>query len=292
MVAQLFAIIAPILVCSALGYGWARIKAPFHSETLGSLVFLVGTPCLVFSTLTSIRLEAAVFGAMALSAATVLALAAACGALILRLSGLRMTTYLPSLMFPNSGNMGLPLALFAYGEQGLALAIAYFFLHALCQFTIGASLAAGSANIARMLRLPLIYAVAVALAYLVSGSPVPPWLSNTTEVLGALTIPLMLILLGHSLAKLGVADVKTSLALAVARLAIGLGVGITVAWLLGLEGPPRGVVILLSAMPAAVFNFVFAERFGREPQAVAGLVITSTSLSFVTLPLLLWFVLL
>jgi predicted permease len=101
----------------------------------------------------------------------------------------------------------------------------------------------------------------------------------------------MLILLGHSLAKLGVADVKTSLALAVARLAIGLGVGITVAWLLGLEGPPRGVVILLSAMPAAVFNFVFAERFGREPQAVAGLVIVSTALSFVTLPLLLWFVL-
>jgi predicted permease len=57
MIAQLFAIIAPILVCSAIGYGWARIKAPFHSETLGSLVFLVGTPCLVFSTLTSIRLD-------------------------------------------------------------------------------------------------------------------------------------------------------------------------------------------------------------------------------------------
>ncbi len=75
MIAQLFAIVAPILVCSAIGYGWARIKAPFHSETLGSLVFLVGTPCLVFSTLTSIRLEAAVFGTMALTAASVLALA-------------------------------------------------------------------------------------------------------------------------------------------------------------------------------------------------------------------------
>jgi predicted permease len=60
MIAQLFAIIAPILVCSAVGYGWARIKAPFHSQTLGSLVFLVGTPCLVFSTLTAIRLEPAV----------------------------------------------------------------------------------------------------------------------------------------------------------------------------------------------------------------------------------------
>jgi predicted permease len=291
MIAELFAIIAPILVCSAIGFAWARIKAPFHSETLGSLVFLVGTPCLVFSTLTSIRLEAAVFGAMALSAASALALSALLGALVLRLAGLPLNTYLSSLMHPNSGNMGLPLALFAFGEHGLALAIAYFFVHALSQFTIGASLAAGTAKIGRLLRLPIVYFIAMALAYLASGSPVPAWLANTTEVLGGLTIPLMLILLGYSLAELGVDDFKTSLALALARLAIGLGVGVFVAWLLGLEGPPRGVVILLSAMPSAVFNFVFAERFGRAPQAVAGLVIVSTTLSFATLPLLLWFVL-
>ena len=74
------------------------------------------------------------------------------------------------------------------------------------------------------------------------------------------------------------------------RLGLGFAVGLAVATAMGLEGTVRGVVIFESAMPVAVFNYLWAVRYNTAPEVVAGLVLASTALSFVTLPLLLLFV--
>jgi len=228
-----------------------------------------------------------------MAAASLIAFAgfALIGVVALRLARLPLRSFLPALVFPNAGNMGLPLCLFAFGEAGLALAIVFFVVSATLNFSLGASVAAGSFEIGRLLRMPLIYAVATSLVVLAAGIPVPSWAANGLELIGGLTIPLMLIALGVSLARLKTVALARSLALALVRLVGGLVVGLAVGWALDLSPVARGVLAVQSAMPVAVFNYLFAELYRREPVEVAGMIVVSTVISFVTLPLLLLLVL-
>jgi hypothetical protein len=284
---QLAAIIAPVLVCAGIGYLWARLRRPFETEFVTALVTTIGTPCLIASTLLRLSVDFAALGDMALAAITVFAIVGVGGAVGLRAVGLPLHSYLPALMFSNAGNMGLPLCLFAFGEPGLV----FFTVSAMLQFTVGVGLAAGTIAPARLARIPLLYAVAISLVLMATGTALPEWIANTIELLGGLTIPLMLIALGVSLARLRIASLKLSVAIALLRLLLGFAVGLGVAWVFGLEGMAAGVLVLQSAMPVAVFNYLFAQVYKRAPEEVAGAVVLSTFLSFASLPLLLFFVL-
>ncbi len=291
MFSQLFSIIAPVFICAGIGFVWARMGRPYDAELVTALAVSIGTPCLVFSTLAEVKLEPAAVGAMAGAAATGIAVCGLIGWGVVRAARLSPRSFVPSLMLPNTGNMGLPLSLLAFGEDGLALAIAVFTVMAVTQFTAGAAIASGSVRLADMARMPLLYAVAVALAFLLTGTKPPAWLANTTEILGGMTIPLMLVTLGISLARLSVASLRVSLAMSVLRLFLGFVVAVGLAALLGFEGTERGVLILQLSMPVAVFNYLFAQRYQTAPEEVAGMVVISTALSFLTLPALLWYVL-
>lgn len=287
----LIGIIAPVFICAAIGFGWARMKHAYHTEFVTNLVMNVGTPCLVFTTLSTVALDLATFGTMAGLAALTLVVAAVIGAAGLRAAGLSVRSYLTSIVVGNAGNMGLPLCLLAFGEPGLALAIGYFAVSALLHHTIGIGIVSGATSLGRLARIPVIYAVLAALPFMVWQAAPPAWLLNTTRILGGMVIPLMLITLGISLARLGVASFRRSLVLSLVRLGLGFAVGVTIAEAFSLEGTTRGVLILEASMPTAVFNYLFALRYGRAPDEVAGLVVVSTAISFATLPLLLWYVL-
>jgi len=120
---------------------------------------------------------------------------------------------------------------------------------------------------------------------------VPDWIANTASLIGGLTIPLMLLALGVSLARLRIASLKRSLALSLVRLLGGFALGYGIGWALGLSDAARGVLAIQSAMPVAVFNYLFAQLYRREPAEVAGMIVISTILSFATLPALLLLVL-
>jgi predicted permease len=132
--------------------------------------------------------------------------------------------------------------------------------------------------------------VALALLLQALGLELPRWAANTTRLLGDCAVPLMLLSLGVALASLRIAGLGRAMAMSALRLSLGFVVGLTVATVLGLEGTVRGVVILEAAMPVAVFNYLWAVRYDTAPEEVAGMVLGSTLLSFVTLPLLLAFV--
>jgi hypothetical protein len=161
----------------------------------------------------------------------------------------------------------------------------------LTQFTVGLGIASGSFSPRELLKNPLIYAVLAALAVMVAEYDLPIWLASTAEIYGQFAIPLMLIMLGVSLAKLRVTSIPRNLALSLVRLTMGLGVGLIVSHLFGLEGVVRGVFVLECSMPAAVFNYMLAMRYKNNPEEVAGLVVTSTLFTFAILPFLLAFVL-
>ena len=200
---------------------------------------------------------------------------------------LDLPSYLPSLIFPLTGSMGLPVSYYAFGEEGLALAIVYFTFGAIGTFTIGAAIAAGTLSFKKLAKAPVIYAVAVAVTLQLYGTPVPEWIFNTTNLLGGIVIPAQLVALGVSLLELKTGGIARSSFLGLFRLAMGVGVGFLIADAFGLEGAARAIVIIQSAMPVAVSSYLFAQQYKRKPEEVAGMVVVSTAASFVTLPLLL-----
>jgi predicted permease len=287
MLAELFSIVAPVFACAVLGWGWARLGRPYDTALMTSLIFTIGAPCLVFSRLVSLVVEPAALASMALAAALALTAFGAVAWGVLRALGLPRHTFWSPLVFPNAGNMGMGICWFAFGEEGLALAVAFFTVAALGQFSVGIWTWTGRVAPRDLASVPLVYASALGAGALATGLPIPVWVLRTTELLGDFTIPLMLMTLGASLARLDLASVPRTLSLAALRLGMGAAVGFALAAALGFEGAARGVLVLQCSMPAAVFNYLFAERYGRSPQEVASLVLLSTLAAFATIPLLL-----
>lgn len=291
MIGQLFEIVSPVLIAVAVGYGMARFGHKDEPEFVGQLITNVGAPCLVFSTLANIEIPVATVGILLAAALVGIILCAAISYPVLRLTGLSVRGYLPSLIHPNTGNMGLPLSLFAFGEEGLALGVAYYVVNSISQYIGTPCIATGGLSAGRLVRSPIVYAVAISLVFLLTDLTAPQWLNNATGLLAGMTIPLLLVTLGYSLARLRVENLKISLSLSVLRLAMGFAVGVAVSELLGLEGAARGVAILQASMPVAILNYLFAKQYDTEPEGVASTVVVSTLLSFVTLPPLLWYIL-
>jgi predicted permease len=284
-------IIAPLFVIAGIGFFGARSGRNFDTNLIGALVVNFGVPCLIFSSLTKLHVSPIAFAEIAGIFCIAVAAMAAFGALALKLMKLEVGTFLPSLTFGNNGNMALPLCLFAFGDTGLALGISIFVVAATTNFVLGDALVSGRVRLGEIAKTPHLYVVAAAMSFLLAGVNPPQWLANTTGLLGGISIPLMLMALGVSLSRLRIADLTRALVLSVIRLGFGFAIGVSLAWAFDLEGAARGVLILQCAMPSAVLNYILAARYGRSEEAVAGVVVASTAMSFATLPFLIWYIL-
>ncbi len=288
---ELFAVIAPILICAGAGYAWARKGIEYPVDFVTRLVMNIGAPCLIVSSFSKTGIDIGRMAEVSAAAVVILLIMLVMGLILIRMMSLEVSTFLPSLIFPNIGNMGLPLCLFAFGDTGLALGLTIFLVIFTLQMSLGIVMVAGRGNLVGLLKQPVLWATAIAVMLVSSGSALPAWLDNTTSLLGGATIPLMLITLGVSLAQLKVAEWKHSVLFSLVRVLGGFCLAVLVAGWFGLDGIERGVLILQSSMPVAVFNYLLALRFEREPGEVAGMVVLSTLLAFVLLPFIVSFVL-
>lgn len=291
MYVEIFSIIAPVFICSGIGFIWSKSGRSYDTELITAIVTYIATPCLVFYSLSSLELHLGILLTMVLAALAANGCFIVLGALFLVVLRLPQRAFLQTLSFPNIGNIGLPLCLLAFGQEGLAMGITFFAVYAVFQLTVGATFVSGNFTMATLIKMPIIPATLIAVIFLVSGIAVPQWLYNTTKLIGDLTIPLMLFTLGVSLAQLKVAKLKVPLLLSLFRILVGFGIGVLLASVFRLENAAAGVVILQCSMPAAVFCYLFAQLYDRSPKDVAGAVIISTLMSFATLPLLLWYIL-
>ncbi|MBT6828557.1 MAG: AEC family transporter, partial [Rhodospirillaceae bacterium] len=228
---------------------------------------------------------------MALSAVVALLTFAAFSAIILYFAKLPYRTFLAPITFPNAGNIGLPLCLFAFGEEGLALGIGFFAVSASAQLIFGQWLFSGFPTPLPLLKAPIPYAVAIGAIFLATDTQPPEFIYNTTDLLGGFAIPLMTFTLGVSLARLKVVRFSRTLTLSLLRLGMGAAGGFGFAELFGYEGMQRGVLIIQCSMPIAVFNYLFASYYERDPEEVASLVVLSSALAFLLMPLLIYAVL-
>lgn len=287
MFGQILAAIGPVILTAAIGYAWRRSGRTFDPKTVTPLVSVIGTPALVISTLVETPLPPTALAIA--SAATICAVIGflLVGVVALKLAGLKVKTYLPSLAFPNTGNLGLPLSLYAFGQTGLGYAIIFFSVASIVNFTIGQAIAAGRTNWLRALKNPVALSSVIGIALAYGRVSLPPWLGNTLNLIGGLSVPLMLLMLGTSLAEIRVASLPRALTVSLLRIGIGAAVGAAVTAAFGLTGTARSVLVLQCAMPVAVYNYLFAIMWNNEPEEIASLVVVSTFTSVLTIPTLL-----
>lgn len=284
---ELFAVMAPVLIVAGIGYGWARSGQAYPTEFVTRLVLNISTPCLVLSTLSRAEIDLEIFGQMALGCVVITLLMAVVGWVLSRTISADPKVLVPAYMFPNTGNMGLPISLYAFGEPGLALAVAFFVVLSVGHFSVGMILSGAAESWRRLLLNPVILSLGVALVVLLLDLQLPRWLGNTIDLLGSLSIPMMLLTLGVSLASIRPKQVGKGMALGGLRMLCGAAIGWGIALALDLPPLAQGVLVLQAAMPVAVFNYLFAVKANRSPETVASLVICSTLLSFIFIPLLL-----
>ncbi len=286
MIGQLSGILLPVLSLAGIGYAWRRLGFPFEREFVTRLIMNVCGPCLIIDGFAGLTLPIAEIVTMAVAFLAMFAATIACAWLVLRVARLSVRSYLPALAIGNHGNMGLPLCVFAFGETGLALGVAVFVTASVVQVSFTPILQSQASPVRTLATTPVIYGAAVGSVVFAGDVQLPEWIATTVGLLGDVTIPLMLLALGNTIGGLRAKRLPMALSLGAARLGIGFAVAFAIAELFGLEGVSRSVLILQGAMPSAVFNYLFAARYDRDPDDVASIVLTSTLLSAATLPLL------
>ncbi|MFP4138570.1 MAG: AEC family transporter [Halomonas sp.] len=288
MLAELFAVMAPVLTGAGLGYTWIRLGQPYPVEFVTRLVFNIGTPALVIASLSGAEIDAGSFGRTMLATALVISAMAAMTWPLARLLGKDWRVLLAPAMYPNTGNMGLPVVLYAFGSAGFAYGITVMVTVSLFQFTLGSVMASRSGHPLRTLaRTPTVYAIVISLMLLLTDTALPRWLSNSVDLISGFTVPLMLITLGVSLASIHARNLRSGIGFSLLRIPVAAALAWGIGALVGLPPLAQGILILQMSMPVAVFNYLFAQKARREPEYVASLVFCSTLLSLLYLPLLL-----
>jgi len=287
MFAELFAVMAPVITGATLGFIWIRRGLDYPVAFVTKLVFNIGTPALVLASLSGADIDASSFGRTMLATALVLISMGALAFVLAKLLRRDWRVLLAPTMYPNTGNMGLPVVLYAFGESGFAFGITVMVTVSLFQFTLGTMLASRGNPLKSLVKTPTVYAIVISMALLLTDTELPLWLDNSVDLISGFTVPLMLITLGVSLASIQVKSLRSGIGFSLLRIPLAA----LTAWGIGtwLALPPAALAILVlqMSMPVAVFNYLFAQKAQREPAYVASLVFCSTLLSLIYLPILL-----
>lgn len=290
MLERILNIVFPLFAVVAVGFLYARRHRP-DMRAATSLNMDVFVPALVFSALASRDADLGAYGPLALAG---LALVLGSGLLawpIARAAGVAVRTFVPPMMFVNSGNMGIPLLVLAFGEQAMPAAVVLFLIENFLHFSIGIRMLDRKAHLIGVLRAPVMIACLGGLAVNLAGLHLPGMIAQPVEMLGQVSIPLMLFTLGVRLIHVDLSDWRVGVLGAMARPLIGVLLGALLAWALSLPEGQAGILILFAALPPAVLNYVFAERYEQEPERVASIVLLGNVAALLTLPVVLVLVL-
>lgn len=283
-------ITAPVFILAAIGYGWVKLGFEYRVEFVTRLAMTLSVPCLIFVALMTADIDPQALGSLSLASFTAYGLVSIVFLGIVKLRKLDTSTYLAPLVFGNTGNLGLPLAMFAFGEEGLSYAVVVFAVMAILSFTIGVWVVAGGGSPIRVIKEPVVAATFLGALFLWQGWQTPIFLTNALELIGQMAIPIMLITLGVAIARLETNDMGRAVWLSAIKVMVSAGAAWTAARWFGLAPIPSAVLIVQLATPVAVTSYLLAEKYGHEAQPVAGLVVASTLLCVISLPLILAFV--
>ncbi len=290
MIYQILSIVAPVFGLVLVGWLYARRHGPDMSAA-NRINLDVFIPALIFDVLSGKDFQIGLYLDLALGALLVVLGSGLVALAVSRVSGTAWRTLVPPSMFNNSGNMGLPLAVLAFGEQALPAAVVVFLVENLMHFTVGVRMLDPGASLARLLRIPMVMACLLGLAFSLLQVHLPRPLAVGVEMLGQVSIPLMLFALGVRLKDADWSHWRVGILGAGLRPVAGLAVALPLLLVLPLEESLARQLVLFAVLPPAVLNYVLAEQYGQEPETVASIVIWGNLASLLTIPLTLAFVL-
>ena len=271
-----------------------QVGRVYPTRELTAFVTLVGTPALLFASL--IERNPPVFemlGYMALVFGVIGAVTFI-SYLILPLFGGDRRALTAAFSFPNVGNVGLPVSIFAFGAEGTPFALVYFAVSAMLMHSIGRWAHQGQLNLISILQSPVVWTMLLTFALLYARQTTGldlthTWVWNAADLIGGMVIPAVLISLGVALSQLKITDGWRNLALSLTRFFLGLGIVLAFVWGFGMQGVAAKVFILQTLMPIAVLNYMFAAMYDNQVRETAALVMVSNLLGLITLPIVLWF---
>lgn len=287
---RLVAILFPIFAIVAAGYFYGRKHKP-EMAVANRLNMDVFVPALVFAAMAGKSFDLAAYAPLALGGLLVIA---TCGLLawpVSQLVGVAPKTLVPPMLFNNCGNIGLPLAVLAWGEAALPAAVILFMVGNTLHFSLGARLLDPHARILTLWRVPVVFAALAGLTVAMLKIPVWEPVVIAIRMLGDVSVPLLLFSLGVRMTDVSFRDWKLPVGAALLRPLAGMAVAWAVIQLLGLQGRDAAMLLVFGALPPAVLNFLFAERYKQEPQRVASIVLIGNLGGLIFLPLALALVL-
>jgi hypothetical protein len=284
MLERILGIILPVFLVIALGWAYAR-KAKPDMAWVNRINMNVLAPALIFTALASKDFDVAADRLLILASIGVVLGSGLLAWPFAKLMREDPRTFVPPMMFNNCGNMGLPLAVLAFGQPGFSAMVALFTISNLLHFTLGAWIIDHHANFGNLLRNPMVIATFVGFLFGVVHPPMPDWLMLAIKMTGDAMIPLMLISLGVRLADASWSSWRLGVIGGLVCPLTGIAMAALLAPVLGLDRTQQGLLILFGCLPPAVLNFMVAEQYRQEPGKVASIVLIGNMMAVLFVPL-------
>ena len=283
---KLFDVLFPVFITIGIGYWYGKKDPKFDTTFITNLAGTIGLPCIIFYAFTSSNADFELFVRFSYYIVLYVGLFSLIGILVIKIFKEDIYRLLPPLILPNTGNMGIPICLFAYGNLGLAIATAATAMILVFHFSVGILLASRKFSIKPLINCIPIYALIVSLFFVYYRIPSPQFLTNATFLIGYSTIFLVLMSLGVALSKLKVFSFRETLTYSLTRVLIGPLVGFAFVKAFNLSGVEAGVMFIQASMPSAVLTYLIGKMYSPKKisDSIASTVVLSTFLSFFTIP--------
>ena len=287
---KLFEVLFPVFFIVGIGYYLGKKNPNFDTTFITNYSGNFGAPALFIFAITSSGVTFTVFSEYFIYAIIALTSFALIGIIFLFFMKKDISRELPPYFLPNTGNMGIPICLFAYGTLGMGVAAAISSLVILLHFTINIFLASKKFDIKIILKSPPTYAVIVAVYFLYFDLEMPKVVLNTVMLLGYAMIVLILMSLGVSLTQLKVFSLKDTVISSIGRVIIGPIIGFMIIKLFNLSGFAAGVLLIQSAMPSAILTYLVAEMYSPKKvvDSISSMIVVSTLMSLITVPIIVY----
>ena len=284
MLARVLGIILPVFSIIALGWLYAWRAKP-DMGWVNRISMSVLAPALIFSALASKDFDVFANRLLILGSIGVVLGSGLIAWPVAKLLHQDHRTFVPPMMFNNCGNMGLPLAVLAFGPSGFSAMVAVFTISNLLHFTVGAWMIDHHARFGRLLRNPMVWSTVVGFAFALTHPPLPEWASTTFRIVGDALIPMMLLSLGVRLMDVRWSDWRLGVIGGLVCPLTGIAMAALLSPVLGLDTAQQGLLILFGCLPPAVLNFMVAEQYRQEPGKVASIVLIGNLMSVVFVPM-------
>ena len=284
---KLFEVLFPVFFIIGIGYYLGKKNPKLDTTFIANFAANIGSPAMVFYAVTTTGISFNIFAEYFWYSLIAILGFAITGIIFLKFLNKDIVTELPPFILPNTGNMGLPLCLFAYGTQGLGIAATISSLVILFHFTLGVLLASKKLDFNLLFKSPPFYAIIISVLFLYYEIEVPVFLINTTMMLTYAAIFLILMSLGIALTRFKVFSFKSALISSIARVIIGPIIGFAIIKIFNLSGFAAGVLLIQCSMPSAVLTYLVGSLYSSKKvvDSIASMIVVSTVMSFITVPI-------